>query len=69
LETIVRAAFQQRRKTLINALAAAKLPGTDKKTIGEALEKAGLSARIRGERLSVEEFVKLANILKESVIQ
>jgi 16S rRNA (adenine1518-N6/adenine1519-N6)-dimethyltransferase len=69
LEKIVRAAFQQRRKTLINALAAANLIGMDKKTIGEALEKSGLPGQIRGERLSVEEFIELTNNLKDSGIQ
>ena len=69
LEKIVRAGFQQRRKILINALAAADITGMDKKTIGEALEKAGLPGQIRGERLSVEEFIELANNLKDSGIQ
>ena len=68
LETIVRASFQQRRKTLLNALAAADIAGMDKKTIGEALEKTGLPGQIRGERLSVEEFIELAGNLKNSVI-
>ena len=69
LETIVRAAFQQRRKILINALAAANLTGMDKKTIGEALEKTGLPGQIRGERLSVEKFIELTNNLKDAGIQ
>lgn len=68
LETIVRAAFQQRRKILINSLAAADITGMDKKTIGDALEKAGLPGQIRGERLSAEEFIELANNLKDSGI-
>ncbi len=68
LEKVVRAAFQQRRKTLINALSAADLDGLDKKTITAALDKAGLPAKIRGERLSVEEFIELTNILKNSAI-
>jgi 16S rRNA (adenine1518-N6/adenine1519-N6)-dimethyltransferase len=62
---IIDAAFQQRRKTLINALASANLPGADKKTIESALEKLGLDRRIRGERLSVEEFVALTKILHQ----
>jgi len=63
---IVNAAFQQRRKTLVNALSAINLDGADKKTIADSLEKMGLDSRIRGERLSVEDFVKLANILQQS---
>ena len=60
---IVDAAFQQRRKTLINALSASELVGADKKTLECSLEKLGLDSRIRGERLSVEDFVALTNIL------
>ena len=62
---IVDAAFQQRRKTLINALSASNLVGADKKTIAGSLEKLGLDSRIRGERLSVEDFVALTNILQQ----
>ncbi len=64
-KTIIDAAFQQRRKTLINALSSAKIPEIDKKTIGSALEELGLDKRIRGERLSVEEFVALTKILQQ----
>jgi 16S rRNA (adenine1518-N6/adenine1519-N6)-dimethyltransferase len=62
---IVGAAFQQRRKTLINALSSANLVGADKKTIADSLEKLGLDSRIRGERLNVEEYVALTNILQQ----
>ena len=62
---IVEAAFQQRRKTLINALSSANLVGADKKTIADSLEKLGLDSRIRGERLNVEEYVALTNILQQ----
>jgi 16S rRNA (adenine1518-N6/adenine1519-N6)-dimethyltransferase len=63
---IVNAAFQQRRKTLINALSAA-LPWADKKTLEAPLEKMGLDNRIRGERLKVEDFVALTNILHKTL--
>jgi 16S rRNA (adenine1518-N6/adenine1519-N6)-dimethyltransferase len=69
LEKIVRSSFQQRRKTLINALSAANLPGVDKLSIGRALEKIGLPVQVRGERLNIEEFVLLTNILKELIRQ
>ena len=62
---IIDAAFQQRRKTLINALSSANLPGADKETIESALERLGLDRRIRGERLSVEQFVALTKILHQ----
>lgn len=63
---IVDAAFQQRRKILINALSASSLVEANKKTIETALEKLGLDNRIRGERLNVEDFVALTNILQKS---
>ena len=62
---IVEAAFQQRRKTLINALSSANLVGVDKKTIADSLEKLDLDSRIRGERLNVEEYVALTNMLQQ----
>jgi len=63
---IIDAAFQQRRKTLINALSASNLIKADKKTIEAALEQLGLDNRIRGERLNFENFVALTNILQKS---
>ena len=66
LKIIVDAAFQQRRKTLINALSSSRLIKADKKTIENSLEKLGLDSRIRGERLSVEDYVALTKILQQS---
>jgi 16S rRNA (adenine1518-N6/adenine1519-N6)-dimethyltransferase len=63
---VVDAAFQQRRKTLINALSSSGLIAIDKKATTIALEQLGLDSRIRGERLSVENFVYLANILQQA---
>jgi len=60
---IVDAAFQQRRKTLINALYASKLFKADKKELADILQQMGLDSKIRGERLSVENFVTLTNML------
>jgi 16S rRNA (adenine1518-N6/adenine1519-N6)-dimethyltransferase len=54
--TLVRAAFQQRRKTLRNALRA--LGDADR--ADQALEKAGLDPARRGETLSIQEFSMLA---------
>jgi 16S rRNA (adenine1518-N6/adenine1519-N6)-dimethyltransferase len=62
-KNIVNAAFQQRRKTLVNSLSAAGLTNIDKKTVETALAKLGLDSRTRGEKLRVEEFVALTNIL------
>lgn len=62
---IIRASFNQRRKTLQNGLNnAANLPYT-KQQIAEAIEKMGLPAAVRGEKLSLEQFVELSNILEK----
>jgi 16S rRNA (adenine1518-N6/adenine1519-N6)-dimethyltransferase len=63
---IVDAAFQQRRKTLINALSASNLFKADKKDLAAVLQKMGLDIKIRGERLSVEDFVILTNMLQHT---
>ncbi len=63
---ITRAAFEQRRKTLVNALGSNSSLPYGKDSIREALEKMGLSPSVRGEALSPEEFIKLADLLKNS---
>lgn len=60
----VKASFEQRRKTLPNALAAG-FPALPKEQCIEAVIKAGHRPDIRGERLDVAQFVALANILSE----
>jgi len=57
---VVRAAFGQRRKTLVNALNAAFNETHSKEAIAEIVTNCGFDARIRGEKLSVEEFAKLS---------
>lgn len=56
---VIRGAFAQRRKTLANSLRT-EFP---KEIIPEAIEKAGLPSDIRGERLTIEEFARLSDIL------
>lgn len=58
---VVRAAFGQRRKTLVNSLLGAGFP---REKILSALEIANISAERRAENLSIEDFVNLANSLK-----
>lgn len=60
---IIRAAFNQRRKTLVNALSNAGIYGITKEKAGQALEKMGLSATIRGEALTLEQFAALSDFL------
>ena len=60
---IIRASFNQRRKTLQNGLGNdGSLPVTKEQAAG-ALEQMGLPATIRGEKLSLEQFAELSNIL------
>jgi 16S rRNA (adenine1518-N6/adenine1519-N6)-dimethyltransferase len=64
---LVRDAFAQRRKMLINNLKKSKLlEGFSDVNLKEALDAAGIDGQRRGETLSVEEFGYLSNILKES---
>ena len=58
----IKAAFEMRRKTLENALSA-KLGGFTKDDIAEAISLSGLDPKIRGERLSTEDFAILSNHL------
>lgn len=60
--SLIRAAFNQRRKMLVNALAAG-VPGLNKETIAKALARLGIPETIRGERLSLAEFAALADML------
>ena len=55
----VKAAFGQRRKTLLNSLSGAG--GMDKDKVREVLERVGINPTRRAETLSIEEFGKLAN--------
>ena len=60
----IKAAFEMRRKTLENALSA-KLGGFSKEEIASAIASCGFDAKIRGERLSTENFADLSNQLFE----
>lgn len=60
---LIRSSFNQRRKTLLNSLAAGGILKGDKKALDIALGRAGISSQRRGESLSMEEFAQLANQL------
>ena len=61
--SLIRASFNQRRKTLVNSLSNAGIQGVTKDSISAALSEMGLSATIRGEALSLSEFAKLSDLL------
>lgn len=60
---LIRASFNQRRKTLQNSLNNSSELSFSKEEIGEAIEKMGLSPSVRGEALTLEQFAKLADAL------
>lgn len=62
---IIRASFNQRRKTLANGLNNSPEISYTKEQIAEAIESLGKGASIRGEALSLEEFVQLSNYMKQ----
>ncbi len=62
---LIRGAFQQRRKTLVNTLAHQPNIHLTKEEIREALAKIDLSEKIRGEALSLQEFIELTKVLKK----
>ena len=66
---ITRAAFEQRRKTLVNALGSSQALSCSKDSIREALEKMGKSPSVRGEALSMEEFIQLSDLLNAAQTQ
>jgi len=59
---LIKAAFEMRRKTLLNAIGA-KLTHIPKEKILEGIRAIGKEDTVRGERLSTEEFVALADYL------
>lgn len=61
---LIRAAFNMRRKTMVNSLMSSNL-GLTKEEILEAIKNLGLSATVRGEALTLEEFAALSNILSK----
>ncbi|PTM54833.1 16S rRNA (adenine(1518)-N(6)/adenine(1519)-N(6))-dimethyltransferase RsmA [Desmospora activa] len=64
---IIRAAFNQRRKTLSNALSSLLSNRREKAPLIEAMTASGIDPQRRGETLSLEEFARLANRLDEQV--
>lgn len=63
LFAVIRASFNQRRKTLANGLANAGGLGLTRGQVEEALQEMGLSKTVRGETLTLERFSELSNRL------
>ena len=64
---IIRASFNQRRKTLVNGLNNSPEISLPKEVIAEAIAELELSPSIRGEALSLEQFARLSNIIKSKM--
>lgn len=60
---LIRASFNQRRKTLSNGIKNSPELSYSREDVVEALKEMGLDENIRGEKLSLEEFAKLSDIL------
>ena len=63
---VIKASFAQRRKTLVNGLKndpALQAEGIDRERIEAAFTQMGLDQNVRGERLTLEEFARLSDIL------
>lgn len=63
LFSLIRASFNQRRKTLVNGLSIASGLNLSKAQITEALEQMGLPANVRGETFTLEQFARLSELL------
>ena len=64
--SLIRASFNQRRKTLANSIGNAQNVPFTREQVSHALEEMGLCAAIRGEALTLEQFARLTDVLLKS---
>ncbi|HEX3021922.1 MAG TPA: 16S rRNA (adenine(1518)-N(6)/adenine(1519)-N(6))-dimethyltransferase RsmA [Lachnospiraceae bacterium] len=62
---LIRASFNQRRKTLVNGLNNSPEISLSKELIAKAIEELGVSPTIRGEALDLNQFAMLSNIISK----
>lgn len=62
---LIRASFNQRRKTLLNGLNNSPEIPIGKEKIVAAIEQLGVPASVRGEALTLEQFARLSDLLEE----
>jgi len=62
---VTKAAFAMRRKTLVNCLKSSQELGLNREDAEGLLKDAGLDPMVRGEDLSLEEFIRLTDLLSE----
>lgn len=63
---VIRAVFNQRRKTMVNSVANAKELGVSKEQVQTALERMGESQTVRGETFSLMQFARFTDFLFDS---
>ncbi|MBD5467839.1 MAG: 16S rRNA (adenine(1518)-N(6)/adenine(1519)-N(6))-dimethyltransferase RsmA [Lachnospiraceae bacterium] len=63
---VIRAVFNQRRKTMVNSIANAKELGVSKEQAQSALERMGESQTVRGETFSLNQFAQFTDFLFDS---
>ena len=63
---VIKASFMQRRKTLLNGLSNSGII-KDKESLKKILQKLGLSVDIRGEKLTIEQFAELSNLIDKTI--
>ncbi len=61
--SLIRASFNQRRKTLVNGIGNAPELGISKAQVAAALEKMQLPSTVRGEALTLEQFAELSGLV------
>lgn len=61
----IKAAFSQRRKTLVNCIFSSGMLGLNKEELGKALNELGYDERVRGESLTLEDYVKISDKMLE----
>lgn len=68
LFAVIRASFNQRRKTLVNGLNNAPQIPVSREDITECVRLLGHGESVRGETLTLEEFARLSNLLKSKMV-
>lgn len=64
---VVKTAFSQRRKTLLNCIFNAEKFKFNKEEITDILKDAGFDVNIRGERLNIEDFARLTKVIENKI--
>ncbi len=64
---IIKTAFMQKRKTLVNAIANSGKYGS-KEQVEKTLQKLEIDLKIRPEKMSLEQFAKLSNLIETKIV-